>query len=135
MFTRTALGLTALLLAAGVTTARAADPVPPALRTLKPFQVVEQVMAQREALDLTAEQFARLDDLSLAIRTERHRFVHRGGKPHRTRHVPMVDRQRAYDQVLAILTPDQQTRLQALHSVPATAPRPVRRPTVPRGKP
>jgi hypothetical protein len=99
--------------------------------------VVEQIMAQREVLALTDEQFARLDDLSTAIRTEKHRFTHQGGKPHETRHVPMVTQQQAYDKALAILNPDQQATLQALFPVPAPAPvqRAPRKLTVPHGKP
>jgi len=137
MFARTVLGLTAVLLAAATTAARADGPVPQALRSLKPYQVVEQIMAQREVLALTDDQFARLDDLSTAIRTEKHRFTHQGGKPHETRHVPMVSRQQAYDEALAILTPDQQATLQALFPAPAPAPvqRAPRKLTVPHGKP
>ena len=92
-------------------------------------------MAQREVLSLTNEQFARLDDLSLAIRTERHSFTHQGGKPHNTQHVPMVTRQQAYDQALALLTPEQQARLEALYLIPAPAERAGRKLTVPHGKP
>jgi hypothetical protein len=99
--------------------------------------VVEQIMAQRELLSLTDEQFARLDDLSIAIRTERHSFIHQGGKPHFTQHVPMVTQQQAYENALAVLTPDQQARLEALFQAPALAPaeRAPRKLTAPHGKP
>jgi hypothetical protein len=138
MSARTVLGLTAVLLVTSAAAARADGPVPQGLRSLRPYQVVEQIMAQREVLSLTDEQFARLDDISVAIRTEKHRFTHQGGKPHVTQHVPMVTRQQAYDQALAILTPDQQARLQALFpafSAPAPAQRAPRKLTVPHGKP
>ncbi len=100
-----------LALAATMTAARTDVPVPAGLRSLRPHQVVEQIMARREALSLSDEQFARLDDLTIAIRGEKHGFIHRGGKPHRTRHVPMISRQEAFDRATAVLTPDQQARL------------------------
>lgn len=135
MSARTVLGLTAVLLAAGATSARADGPAPQALRSLKPYQVVEQIMAQRQVLSLTDEQFARLDDLSVAIRTEKHRFTHRGGKPHVTQHLAMVSQSQAYEQALAILDPAQQATLQALFLVPAPDKRAPRKLTVPHGKP
>ncbi len=136
MSARTVLGLSAALLIAAVVPARADGPVPPSFRSLKAYQVVEQVMAQRDLLGLTDDQFARLDDLTLAIRNEKHRFTHQGGKPHSTQHVPMVTRQQAYDQALAILTPEQRQRFEAVNAVPATEPKPAaRKLTVPHGKP
>jgi Spy/CpxP family protein refolding chaperone len=137
MSVRTVLSLTAVLVGATTAAARADSPVPQAFQSLKPHQVVEQIMAQREVLSLTDEQFARLDDLSLAIRTEKHTFTHQGGKPHVTRHVPMVTRQEAYQKALAVLTPEQQARLEALFptAAPALIQRALRKPTVPHGKP
>lgn len=137
MTTRTVLGLTAALLIGTAVSARADGPVPQAYRSFKPYQVVEQIMAQRAVLGLTDEQFARLDDLSIAIRTEKHRFTHQGGKPHFTQHVPMVTRQEAYDKALAVLTPEQQARFDALFPAPASAPaqRAPRKLTFPHGKP
>ncbi len=137
MSARTVLGLTAALLLTAATSARAAGPVPATFRNLKPYQVVEQIMAQQQVLNLTNEQFISLDDLSLAIRSEKHRFTHQGGKPHVTQHMPMLSQQQAYDQALAILTPDQQLRLQALFPAPAPAPvqRAPRKLAVPHGKP
>ena len=134
MTARTVLGLAAALLLTATTTARADGPVPQTLRGLKPHQVVEQVMAQREMLSLTDEQFARLDDLSIAIGTEKHSFTHQGGKPHSTQHVPMVIRRQAYEQAMAILTPDQQARFEALIQAPAPRERVVRRRTAPHGR-
>jgi Spy/CpxP family protein refolding chaperone len=136
MSVRSVLGLTATLLVAAAVPARAAGPVPQALKSLKAYQVVEQVMAQRELLSLTDEQFARLDDLSAAVRSEKHRFTHQGGKPHNTRHVPMITRQQAYDQALGILTPEQRERFEAFYPAPAPESKPVdRKLTVPHGKP
>jgi Spy/CpxP family protein refolding chaperone len=137
MTARTVLGLAAALLLTATTTARADGPVPQAFRGLKPHQVVQQIMAQKEVLQLTDEQFNRLDDLSLAIRTEKHSFTHQGGKPHNTQHVPMVTRRQAYDEALAILTPDQRARLEAMFQAPALVPaqRAARKLTTPHGKP
>jgi len=135
MTARTVLGLATALLLTTAATARADGPVPQAFRTLKAHQVVEQVMAQREVLNLTDEQFARLDDLSIAIRTEKHSFTHQGGKPHNTQHVPMVTKQQAYSQALALLTPEQQARLEALYQIPAPAQRAARKLITPHGKP
>ncbi len=92
-------------------------------------------MAQKEVLSLTEQQFARLDELSIAIRTEKHSFTHQGGKPHNTQHVPMVSRQQAYDRALAILTPEQQVRLEGVYQIPATTVRAPRELITPHGKP
>jgi hypothetical protein len=135
MSARTVLGLTAVLLTGTTALAHAAGPVPQAFRGLKSHQVVEQIMAQRQVLSLTDEQFARLDDLSIAIRTEKHQFTHQGGKPHVTQHVSMVSRSKAYAMALAILEPDQQGTLQALFPAPAAAKQAPRKLTVPHGKP
>jgi len=137
MSAHTVLGLTAVLLAAAATSARADGPVPQALRNYKPYQVVEQIMAQRQVLGLTDAQFARLDDLSVAIRTEKHRFTHQGGKPHVTKHVRMVNQSQAYERALAILDPAQQATLQALFGAPAPVQEKAapRKRTIPHGKP
>ena len=135
MSARTVLGVTAALLAAAAGPARADGPMPPAFRSFKAYQIVEQIMAQRQVLNLTDVQFVRLDDLSLAIRTEKHRFTHQGGKPHRTQHLPMVTRQQAYQRAVAILTTDQQARLEALFPAPAPRPPTAHKLTVPHGKP
>ena len=135
MSARAVLGLTAALLVAAVVPARAEGPVPLALKSFKPYQVVEQIMAQRQVLSLTDVQFVRLDDLSQAIRNEKHRFTHQGGKPHITQHLPMVTQQQAYDRALAILTPDQQARLEALFPAPAPRRPTPHKYTAPHGKP
>lgn len=135
MSRRTLIGLTAVLLATATTHARAELPVPASFKSFKPYQVVEQIMAQREALGLSEQQFVALDAISSEIRNEKHQFVHKGGKPHRTKHVPMISRQEAFDRALGVLTAAQQDRVQVLFpaSEPAkTAPRKVKRP---HGKP
>ena len=135
MTARTVLGLTAVLLLGATAIARADGPVPQALRSFKPYQVVEQIMAQREILSLSSEQFARLDELSIAVRTEKHSYTHQGGKPHNTQHVPMISRQQAYDQALVLLTPEQQARLESLYLIPVTAEPAPHKLITPHGKP
>ncbi|MEO8139093.1 MAG: hypothetical protein ABI742_05575 [Gemmatimonadota bacterium] len=135
MTARTVFGLTFVLLLGATVNARADGPVPPALRSFKPYQVVEQIMAQREVLGLSSDQFARLDELSIAVRAEKHSFTHQGGKPHNTQHVPMITRQQAYDKALAVLTPDQQARFDSMYLIPATPERARRKVITPHGKP
>jgi hypothetical protein len=133
MLARTLIGLTAVLLAGAAPRASADPPVPGAFKGLKPYQVVERIMAQREALSLTERQFARLDDLSLAVRNETHRFTHRGGKPHSTQHVPMISRREAFASAMAVLTDEQQAQVKFLYPEPLV--RAPRRPISPHGKP
>ncbi len=135
MSARIFLGATAALLLAAATPASAHTLMPRAFNGLRPCHLVEEIMAQREALSLSYEQFGKLHDLSLSIRNEPHRFTHRGGKPHLTQHMPMVTREQAYDEALAVLTPDQQARVEVLFPVPAPAVREPRKLTQPHGKP
>lgn len=111
---RNLLTLTAVLLLAAAPSPTTGQSLPPAFRGLKPYEVVTQIVAQREALDLTEAQVIRLDSLRLAVRTEKHRFTHRGGKPHRTRHVTMISRGQAFKQAMSVLTPEQQERVERL---------------------
>lgn len=135
MLARTLFTLTTALLIAAPAGAVAGPPLPPRLQNLKPYQVVEQVMAHREVLNLTQEQFDRLDAISLAVRTEKHQFAHRGGKPHRTRHVTMISRGQAFERAMAVLTEEQQERVQSLYQAPLPKPRVERRVIRPHGKP
>lgn len=135
MFIRTLFILTAALLTATPAKASAGPPLPPGLQNLKPYQVVEQVMAHRELLNLSQDQFDRLDAISVAVRTEKHQFIHRGGKPHRTRHVTMISRGQAFERAMAVLTEEQQERVQSLYQAPLPKPRVERRVTRPHGKP
>lgn len=135
MLARTVIGLTAVLLTTTAATARADSPVPAAFKSLKPYQVIEQIMAQREGLALTERQFATLDSLSLAVRNERHQFTHQGGKPHNTRHVSMISRQQAFDMALAVLAPEQQARITYLFPAVEPVRRAARQYTQPHGKP
>jgi hypothetical protein len=98
------------------TPAMAQKEVPTALQSLKPHQIVEAVMAERQALGFTEIQAERLDSLHQAVRTEPHRYeaARTPGKAHRNvRMKPMISQQQAYADALAILTPDQRTRVAA----------------------
>jgi hypothetical protein len=117
MSTRRSLTLAALLVAAPM--AAGASPVPPTLKNLKPADIVEYVMAQREFLNLSDVQFIELGNLSVAIRGEKHEWIHKGGKPHRTRHVTMTSQQQAWEQAQAILSAEQQASLESVTQVPA----------------
>jgi len=132
MLTHTMLGLTAALLTGAASGFGATPPEPEAFKSLKPHQVLEQFLARRDQLKLTDQQVARLDALHLTVLNEKHQFTHRGGKPHRTRHVRMISRREAFGRAVAVLTPEQQERIPAAFPAPARA---ARRATVPRGKP
>ena len=101
----------ALILAISVPAA-AQNHVPTAFRSLKPHQIVEAVAAERAGLSLTAAQERQLDSLHLVIRGERHRYVTTGpSKVHQSyRMLPMISRERAYANALAILTLEQRAR-------------------------
>jgi hypothetical protein len=108
----------ALALAMSVPAA-AQNELPAPLRNLKPHQIVEAVAAERQALELTTVQERRLDSLHLAIRSEPHRYeaAPSPGKAHRNvRMQPMISGQRAYEDALAVLTPEQRTRAGARFS-------------------
>ena len=99
--------------------AAAQNEVPAALQSLKPHQIVEAVAAERQTLELTTVQERRLDSLHLAIRSEPHRYeaAPSPGKAHRNaRMQPMISGQRAYEDALAVLTPEQRTRVRARFS-------------------
>jgi hypothetical protein len=87
----------------------AQDQVPAAFRNLKAHQVVEAVAAEREILDLSTVQELRLDSLRRAIRGEPHRYQDAAStkpiKPVQMR--PMISKEKAYAEALAILTPQQ----------------------------
>ena len=135
MSARSVIGLTAVLLTSAVGVSRAGPPVPAAFKSLKPYQVIEQIMVQREWLSITDPQFGTLDSISLVVRNEKHQFAHQGGKPHNTQHVPMISRGKAFAMALAVLTPEQQERVRYLFPAPAPSQRTPRRVTLPHGKP
>jgi hypothetical protein len=110
--------LPALTLAISVPAA-AQNEIPAPLRSLRPHQIVEAIVADARALDLTSVQQHRLDSLHLAIRSEPHRYEGgpAPGKAHRnTRMRPMISGERAFADALAILTPEQRARARARFS-------------------
>jgi hypothetical protein len=103
----------ALVLAISAPAAAAQDKVPAVLQDLKPHQIVEAVLAERQELGLTSLQERKLDSMHLAIRSEPHRYrtTPSPGKAHRnTRMQPMISDQKAFDEALTVLTPEQRTR-------------------------
>ena len=102
-----------LVLAISASAAAAQEEVPAVLRDLKPHQIVEAVMAERQALGLTSLQERKLDSMHVAIRSEPHRYrtTASPGKAHRnTRMQPMISDQEAFEDALAVLTTEQRGR-------------------------
>lgn len=94
--------------------AQAPGPVPPGLKGLKPHEIVDRVLDERDRLQLSEAQITRLETWHVAVLDERHRFEHQGGKPHETRHVAMINQQTAFDSTVAVLTPAQRETLATL---------------------
>lgn len=94
---------------------------PEELETLKPHEVVQHVLNFRDRLALTRQQVARLNELHVTVRDEKHQYSHVGGKPHVTKHEPMITRRQAYADAMAILTPEQRgTAVTLLTTLPET---------------
>jgi hypothetical protein len=102
------------------TPAAAQQEVPTALQSLKPHQIVEAVIAERQTLDFTEIQVRQLDSLHQAVWKEPHRYERSPSlKAHQNvRMRPMISKRRAYADAVAILTPDQRTRATALFGDP-----------------
>jgi Spy/CpxP family protein refolding chaperone len=97
----------------GVARAQAQN-APTELKSLKPHEVVEQVLNFRDRLALTDEQVAQLNELHITVRDEKHQYSHTGGKPHVTTHQAMITRGQAYADAMAILTPEQREQAVSL---------------------
>lgn len=91
-----------------------AQAAPGELKSLKPHEVVEEVLRLREPLELTDEQVVKLNELHATVRDEKHQYSHSGGKPHVTRHQAMISRGQAYADAMALLTPAQRQQAVAL---------------------
>lgn len=109
MLNRTWLAAALLACAGPSVPAPEQEEVPASLGALKPHEVVEAFTAEAKSLGLTPEQLARLDSLHVAVRDERHRWTAApGNKAHRTvKMKPMISREKAYTDALAVLTPNQ----------------------------
>ena len=93
----------------------------PNLGGLQPHEVPQQVLSLRGELGLTDEQVSELNELHVAIRDERHRYSHSGGKPHNTVHQAMITREQAYVDAMAVLTPEQRPKaIELLTTLPQT---------------
>jgi Spy/CpxP family protein refolding chaperone len=101
-----AIATTIGLYAIGPVPAQAQD-TPEELETLKPHEVVQEVLNFRDRLALTRQQVAQLNELHVTVRDEKHQYSHSGGKPHVTKHEAMITRRQAYADAMAILTPEQ----------------------------
>jgi len=103
--------VTAALLAGALPAipALAQEQVPASLAAFKPHEVVEAFTAEAKSIGLTQAQLVRLDSMHVAVRDERHRWAPTSGnKAHQTLKMkPMISREKAYNEALAILTPTQ----------------------------
>jgi len=84
--------------------------VPASLESLKPHQIVQVFVLERQALALTDDQVKELDAMHIAIRDEPHRYTARTHGAKGPRHLmmePMISKRRAYNDALSVLTPDQ----------------------------
>ena len=97
-------------------------PIPAGLKPLKAHEVVMQVRDQQAALGLTNQQVLALDALHTRIKTEKHQYKHQAGKPMDMRHVPMISKTQAYEETMAVLTPEQQERCRTIFAMPAKTP-------------
>jgi Spy/CpxP family protein refolding chaperone len=84
-----------------------AQDAPEELESLKPHEIVQEVLNFRDRLALTPEQVVQLNELHVTVRDEKHQYSHSGGKPHVTKHEAMITRGQAYADAMAILTPEQ----------------------------
>ncbi len=109
MLNRTWLAAALLACAAPSVPAPEQEEVPASLGAFKPHEVVEAFTAEAKSLALTPEQLDRLDSLHVAVRDERHRWTAApGNKAHRrVKMKPMISREKAYTDALAVLTPNQ----------------------------
>ena len=99
-----------------------ATAVPPSLDALKPHEIVEAFVAERESLGLSEQQVRDLTALHIAVRDEAHRYTRKahGAKgPEHMMMEPMITKRRAYNDALSYLTADQQARAAARFRDPA----------------
>lgn len=95
--------------------------LPAPVRKLKPHQIVESVLNNRTQLGLTDEQVEKLNAWHVGVRDEKHQFAPTGRtKPPFDTMKPMISRDEAYRNTVAVLTPDQRQRwLKLLEAAPA----------------
>ena len=86
--------------------------VPASLTGLKPHEIPQAFVSEREGLGLSTDQVKNLDALHVAIRDEKHRYEQRAHGPKGHPHMmmePMISKRRAYNDALSYLTLEQQT--------------------------
>ena len=116
--------LAAAVLVAAIQSPALARQVPQALESYKPHEIVEAVISEARPLSLTADQVKRLDDLHVSVRDERHRWAETAGNKahHALKMKPMVSRERAYGDAMAILTTNQREQIERKFEVPGYVP-------------
>lgn len=121
---RVAAGLMAVAGFAPVLLAQKAT-LPAPARNLKPHLIVESVLYNQIPLGLSEQQVTKLNEWHVAVRDEKHQFVIISrGKGSFLVMKPMISRERAYQNTVAALTPEQQKRwlgLLAAGAVPSTS--------------
>ncbi len=88
-----------------------ATEVPASLGDLKPHEIPQAFMAERQRLGLSDAQVQSLQALHVAIRDEKHQYEKRSHGPRGHPHMmmePMVSKRRAYNDALSYLTTEQQ---------------------------
>ena len=102
-----------------------ATTVPGSLENLPPHEIVEAILAERGSFGLSAQQIFDLETLHVAVRDEPHRYTRQVHGPKGPEHMmmqPMITKQRAYNDALSYLTPDQQGRAAVWFRNPAYQP-------------
>jgi hypothetical protein len=103
-----------------------ATAVPTSLEDLKPHEIVEAFLAERETLGLGAQQVLDLHALHVGIQDEAHRYTRKahGRGPEHMMMEPMITKRRAYNDALSYLTPAQQdVAVRRFHDPAYRAPR------------
>jgi hypothetical protein len=94
-----------------------ADEVPPSLDKLKPHEIPQAILAERQRLELSDTQVQKLQALHVAIWDEKHRYEKHSPGPKGHPHMmmePMVSKRRAYNDALSYLTEPQQAAAYSL---------------------
>ena len=108
-----------------------AGEVPPLLESLKPHEIPQAFVAERERLGLSDTQVQDLRALHVAIRDEPHRYERRTHGPRGHPHMmmePMVSKRRAYNDALSYLIDEQQTAADRMFRAATYKPRLSTRP-------
>lgn len=105
-----------------------ATEVPASLDDLKPHEIPQAFLAERQRLGLSDAQVQSLEALHVAIRDEPHRYEKHSPGPKGHPHMmmePMVSKRRAYNDALSYLTTEQQTEAGRIFRAANYKPRPA----------